>query len=591
MKKWFILPSLLLLFVTIVFIGFIPIRASIRSSHLILRELHEQMQRQVNTELSQRLGSAMQLNQMHYNHLECGMLDLSSPAKRERYFSGHVKLYPDVAMTFIGLPDGSFYGARRTKNDEIQVARNDSSTGGASWYYRIDSTGQGVEVKERFPDFDARTRPWYTEAAEAGEPVFSSVYSHFVFHEPTITASYPIYNQDHQLEGVLGVNYLLSWLGETLGDLPIGDSGEVFVVDGAGMLVASTLDSPAYRIRDGASELIPIQDVNSTLIQSATSLPAYEQVGALPKFSIWGKEYYVGFSEYQEHGLDWDIYVVMAEDDFFGDVNNAIRHSVMIMILSLILSVIFTTYIANRVVKPITTLSASAEALAHGELASIPDNARRDEIGRLTRSFNEMGLRITQTVTTLEETVALRTQELEERNEELKRLSFTDGLIGISNRRQFDTTLQHAWNTALRYRWCIGLFMIDIDLFKDFNDSYGHPAGDDALRAIGTLIAGKARRSTDLAARFGGEEFIVLIQDAQPKNLVAFAEDIRRGVESLQIEHANSPFGRVTISIGVAHMTPSSGESSEQLICKADQALYQAKNNGRNMVVENTESE
>ena len=225
MRKWFTIPPLLQLVITIGFIGFILIQASMSSSHLILIELHQQMQKQVSRELSQHLESAMILNQMHYDHLHCGMLNLKSTAVREQYFTNHLKLYPDLAMTFVGQPDGSFYGARRTADGELQVVRNDSTTNGASWYYRTDSLGEGIELMEQFPNFDARTRPWYTKAVEMGKPTFSNVYSHFIFHEPTITATHPVYDQNHQLIGVFGADYLMSWLGETCAACPLAIPG------------------------------------------------------------------------------------------------------------------------------------------------------------------------------------------------------------------------------------------------------------------------------------------------------------------------------------------------------------------------------
>ena len=199
MRRRFTIPSLLQLIITISLIGFFLLQAGMNSSQLILKELQRQMVQQVTDQLSQRLQSAERLNQMHYDLMQYGILDLESVAERERYFVSYLKSYPDVAMTFIGLPDGSFYGARRTMDGEIQVVRNNSETKGASWYYRIASSGEGVELVDQFPNFDPRKRPWYTKAAEAGEPVFSSVYSHFVFREPTITASHPVYDQNGQL--------------------------------------------------------------------------------------------------------------------------------------------------------------------------------------------------------------------------------------------------------------------------------------------------------------------------------------------------------------------------------------------------------
>ncbi|RFZ77835.1 diguanylate cyclase [Lacrimispora amygdalina] len=423
MRKRFTIPSVLQLLITIGLIGFFLIQAGMNSSQLILKELQQQMMRQVNDQLSGHMHTAMHLNQMHADLMQCGLLDLESTVQRERYFSSHIKSYPDVAMTFIGQPDGSFYGARRTMDGEIQVVRNDSTTQGASRYYRITSSGEGVALADEFPNFDPRTRPWYTQAVETGKPVFSSVYSHFVFREPTISASHPVYDQNGRLIGVFGVDYLLSWLGETLGSLPIGDSGQVFVTDNMGMLIATSFDGPAYRMSEGGSQLIPAKDSDSTLIQAALDLREEEYEKSLPGFTVAGEKYFVGRSTFQERGVNWNIYVVSAENDFLGGVKQSVVHTVIILAVSLLISVFLMSWIGRRVTRPLVTLSKAADELAGGNLTPIPDSGRRDEIGALTRAFNDMGLRLTNMVTHLEDEVATRTQELKERNEELGQLN------------------------------------------------------------------------------------------------------------------------------------------------------------------------
>ncbi len=238
-------------------------------------------------------------------------------------------------------------------------------------------------------------------------------------------------------------------------------------------------------------------------------------------------------------------------------------------------------------VKPVTILCQAAEELSNGRLITIPNQDRQDEIGQLTQSFNKMALRITQTVSGLEKAVALRTNELEERNRELKLLSTTDDLTGIPNRRQFDTTLQAAWRTSLRNKKYLGLFMIDIDFFKYYNDTYGHLAGDSILRIVGQLLQDTAHRSTDLVARYGGEEFVILIQNAEPQKLNDYAKSIAQRVEALNIEHTGSAFKIITVSIGVAYLIPSLDDSPETLLAMADEALYRSKDGGRNRAEEN----
>jgi diguanylate cyclase (GGDEF)-like protein len=185
----------------------------------------------------------------------------------------------------------------------------------------------------------------------------------------------------------------------------------------------------------------------------------------------------------------------------------------------------------------------------------------------------------------LELRVQQRTQELELANQQLELLSVTDPLTQLANRRRFDDYLLAEWHRACRLQQPLGLMMIDVDWFKDYNDCYGHLQGDECLRQIGNLLKLGARRATDLAARFGGEEFTLVVPHADHLYLRQQAELIRLAFASLNIPHQASPLGRVTVSIGVAAMIPTAEQMPELLIERADQALYQAKKQGRNQVV------
>lgn len=185
----------------------------------------------------------------------------------------------------------------------------------------------------------------------------------------------------------------------------------------------------------------------------------------------------------------------------------------------------------------------------------------------------------------LEQRVQERTKQLSEANRQLEQLSLTDGLTQLANRRRFDEYLQAEWQRACRLQQPLGLMMLDVDWFKNYNDCYGHLQGDEALRQVGQLLRLGARRTTDLAARYGGEEFALVVPLADANYLKQQADLFRMAFYSLNIAHQTSPLGRLTMSIGIAVLVPQVHESSIALIEKADQALYQAKNNGRNQVV------
>lgn len=174
-------------------------------------------------------------------------------------------------------------------------------------------------------------------------------------------------------------------------------------------------------------------------------------------------------------------------------------------------------------------------------------------------------------------------QALEQLNHALEMLSFEDSLTGLGNRRRFDASLVEECRNGARYQTALALIMIDVDHFKRYNDLYGHPAGDECLRLVGAAIREARMRTCDVVARYGGEEMAVLLPQTGRDGALAAAERIRQCVEALGIVHAGSPFGYVTISLGVAAFVPASPEdAATRLLANADRALYTAKGAGRN---------
>lgn len=177
-------------------------------------------------------------------------------------------------------------------------------------------------------------------------------------------------------------------------------------------------------------------------------------------------------------------------------------------------------------------------------------------------------------------------RQLMQSNLELQRLTNIDALTGLSNRRHFDEHLAAEWKRAMRTREPLSLLMIDVDYFKDYNDTYGHLAGDTVLRALAAAIQRSCRRPADFAARFGGEEFVVVLGATELAGCRRIAGELHQDIEDLQTPHLRSGVGcYVTVSIGAASGRPEHGQSMVSLIDAADKALYDAKKAGRNRVV------
>lgn len=175
--------------------------------------------------------------------------------------------------------------------------------------------------------------------------------------------------------------------------------------------------------------------------------------------------------------------------------------------------------------------------------------------------------------------------ELKRYRDMLERMSFTDGLTGLSNRRFFDDFLEREWRGAIRNGTAISLILMDIDHFKLYNDHYGHLQGDACLRNVGEALLAAARRPSEMVARYGGEEFACVLTDPPPEGAGTLAGLLLESVVGLKLPHAASSVSdHVTLSLGAATMRPVVNQPCTSLITRADELLYQAKRNGRNQV-------
>jgi diguanylate cyclase (GGDEF)-like protein len=176
-------------------------------------------------------------------------------------------------------------------------------------------------------------------------------------------------------------------------------------------------------------------------------------------------------------------------------------------------------------------------------------------------------------------------KELEDANRQLENLSITDGLTGIANRRRLDNFLETEWRRSVRKATPLSLIMIDIDFFKNYNDHYGHVAGDKCLRKVARALEAGIKRPSDLVARYGGEEFVAVLAETDASGAQLVVEILMDHINALKIPHeASNVSPYITVSQGLGTTIPNRESSPEQLLKAADKALYKAKNSGRNQV-------
>lgn len=267
-----------------------------------------------------------------------------------------------------------------------------------------------------------------------------------------------------------------------------------------------------------------------------------------------------------------DAYLLVGLDDVTQLDADMARSGIIGVLAFIILigaSVLMGVWFFNRFLfQPIRSMQSEMERSAQGDLSVTVGHHALKEFDALGAAFNTMA------------------RKVESQVHELQRLSSLDGLTGVNNRRQFELSLQSEWLRAQRGGQELSLLMLDVDYFKQYNDTYGHLGGDDCLRMVSALLRDAVQRPSDVVARYGGEEFAILLPDTPMQGAQFLAYKIAAELARLNLPHASSPLGgRVTLSIGCATCRVKPECRSEMLVAAADGALYQAKAMGRDRVV------
>ncbi|MEG4987475.1 PAS domain S-box protein [Microcoleus sp. BR0-C5] len=406
-----VVPFLVQIVGTVGVVGWLSFQNGQRAVNDVAAQLRGEISDRIKDRMENYMSIPHIVNHLNVQGIKLGQLNLEEKQKLEHHFLEQIQYFDSISIIYTGKENGEHSGAIRTKNG-ILISAADISTDNKLARYTADSQGNRVQLVQISPNiYDPRTRPWYIAAAAAKKPIWTPIYTDFLTKELAITAALPIYDDAGQLLGVAGSDLLFSRIKEFLVSLKIGKSGQTFVMERSGMLIATSTASQEFvvegketrRIKASESENPVIRQTAQHLDKSYESLTKINNSQQL-NFDIDGQRNFIQVAPFKDdRGLDWLIVVVVPESDFMEQINLNTRTTFLLSLAALMGATILGIITAKWVVQPILRLNAAAKALARNEWDTKLTLNREDELGELATAFNSMAEQLQHSFTSLSE--------------------------------------------------------------------------------------------------------------------------------------------------------------------------------------------
>jgi len=416
-------------------------------------------------------------------------------------------------------------------------------------------------------DLDLSDRDYFKRARDFHEFVLSDYVFSRAANLPTIMAAYPVSAIEGIQDAVVIAAVDLDWISQLIENRGGRAGISVVLVDSKGIILAT---------RSDRADLIgrPLEDTSLLEAVTLREIDLDREFGSISFQSASGQMKAVSFARVT--GTQARLIVSIEESKMLGDVDRDIMTAYLQLAVVGFLALLGAWMAGERlIIRPIDVMTRTAQRFGQGDLAARTSSASVPrEFAPLANAFNTMASQL-----------AEREREMLAANDRLTVIASVDMVSGLANRRGFQSRLDFEWMKALQTAEKLSVLMIDVDHFKMFNDTYGHPEGDACLSRLGAALSAIADGHDGFAARYGGEEFCLLLPGVGEAYALQVGETVRAAVEALAIPHHTSGYGIVTVSVGVAAVAPGEAQPPDDLIEAADAALYAAKRRGRNAVV------
>lgn len=418
-----IVPFVLQIFAAVGLVGYL----SFKNGQKAVNEIADRYLTEVGSRVEQNLRSYLsvphQVNQSNAAAINLGTLKLEDLPALQRHFWQQVQIFDSLTFSGLGLENKENIGAERLDDGSLTLRISTAESRYDFRTYSTNKSGDIVALLNHKQNFDPRTRPWYKAAVAAGKPTWSQIYPNTAGITAYLGASMPFYDRQGKLQGVLLTNINLSTIGKFLQSLKIGKTGQVFILERSGMLVATSTGERPYHVlqKEYGAERVKVVDSSNNLTKTTAEYLAakFNNFQSLKssqslEFDVRGQKQFLQVLPWRDDkGLDWLIVVVVPEADFMAQINANTQTTILLCIAALTVATIVGVLAARWVTKPILSLNNAAKNIAKGEWSKTLDFYREDEVGQLAKSFNDMAKQLEASFGILEQKVQERTADLE----------------------------------------------------------------------------------------------------------------------------------------------------------------------------------
>ena len=414
-----IVPFVLQIFTAVGLTGYLSFKNGQKAVNNLATQLHKEVIDRIDQHLDDYLATPHQINQINVDAIKLDLLNLKDFESMGHYFWKQMQVF-NVSYINFANTKGEFIGVERLDQNDFRINEvSNRLTQGELYVYATDSEGNRTQRLKATKGYDPRSEAWYADAVQVGKPLWTKIYQWEDKPEIlSISASYPLYRQNHSLIGVIGVDHVLSQISDFLRQLKISQSGKTFILERNGLLVASSSTEQPLKVVEGKAQRLKATDSREPLIRLTTEYLTqhFHDLSQIKRsqqleFNLKGQRQFVQITPWQDQfGLDWLIVVVVPESDFMAQISANTRTTILLCFTALILATILGIYTSRWIVRPILRLNASAKALALGEWEQLVETSskssgtmeRSDELGELAKSFHSMARQLRESFAALE---------------------------------------------------------------------------------------------------------------------------------------------------------------------------------------------